>query len=189
MLSPRTVLRGMIASYCAVVVAGAVVLVDAAGRSQVVTSRARPTRAPDGVTLNVARRLTDHVAMYPRAIRLAHAGVLNGRVVVSVISHQGEAGIGEIYESTHDGGGFTRVGTIADPSAANGRGLCCGSLYEVPQRTGGTPEGTLLWAASTGQNARPRRMALRVWRSDDHGRHWAYLSSCATARRTGGVWE
>ena len=32
-------------------------------------------------------------------------------------------------------------------------------------------------------------MALRVWKSIDRGRTWSYLSSCANATNTGGLWE
>lgn len=196
MLSPRAVLRSMVVSYCAVVVAGVVILVDSAagtdrpsgaGRHPGASAARRPPR--DGPALGVTRRLTDQVALYPRAIRLAHAGASNGRILVSVVSNDGRAGIGEIYESTDDGGMFSRVGTIADAGAARGQGLCCGTLFEVPRQVGRTAEGTLLWAASVGQDARRRRMALRVWRSTDHGRHWSYLSSCAVAPDRGGLWE
>lgn len=188
--SPRAVLKPMLAVYCAVVVTGAVILVDsAAGSRGPHPARSGRRPAADGPALGVTRRLTDQVALYPRAIRLAHSGSANGRIIVSFVSHAGGAGTGEIYESSDGGGSFTHIGTIADPRAADGRGLCCGTLFEVPRRVGRTPEGTLLWAASVGQDARKRRMALRVWRSEDHGRHWSYLSSCATARGNGGLWE
>ena len=178
MPSPRAVLRSMVVSYCAVVVAGVVILVDsAAGTDRPAGAGRRPSASatarrplPDGPALGITRRLTDQVALYPRAIRLAHSGAYNGRILVSVISNDGRAGIGEIYESTDDGATFSRVGTIADPGAARGQGLCCGTLFEMPRQVGRTAEGTLLWAASVGQNARRRRMALRVWRSTDHGR-------------------
>lgn len=185
----------MIVAYCAVVVAGIVILVVSAagtgpqaGRPTVAGATSRRP-ATDEPALGVTRRLTDQVALYPRAIRLAHAGAYNGRILVSVVSNDGRTAVGRIYESTGDGAAFTPVGTIADPGAARGRGLCCGTLFEVPRRVGRTAEGTLLWAASVGQAARNRRMALHVWRSADHGRHWSYLSSCAVARNRGGLWE
>ncbi|MFD5139699.1 exo-alpha-sialidase [Streptomyces sp. NPDC058378] len=49
--------------------------------------------------------------------------------------------------------------------------------------------GTLLWASSAGQDETDRRMALRIWRSDDMGASWSSLSSCAVAGGTGGLWE
>jgi hypothetical protein len=191
MTSPPAVLKAMIAVYCAIVVAGAMILVKYADRTEAApdgraTRRAAPSTGP---VLGVSRRLTGQVALYPRAIRLSHSGAANGRIIVSVVSHNDGNGTGEIYQSTDGGAGFTHIGTIADPKATHGRGLCCGTLYEVPRQTGGTTAGTLLWAASVGQNAHRRRMALRLWKSTDHGQSWSYMSSCATARNTGGLWE
>jgi hypothetical protein len=191
MTSPRTALTAIIAVYCAVVLASVIILIDTAARTEA-SSDVRPGRrkAPStGPQPGVSRRLTDQVALYPRAIRLSHSGAANGRIIVSVVSHDAGNGTGQIYQSTDNGASFTHIGTIADPEAANGRGLCCGTLFEVPQQTGLSAEGTLLWAASVGQNTPTRRMALRVWQSTDHGRSWYYLSNCATARDTGGMWE
>lgn len=188
MTSPRTALKAIIAAYCAVVLTGAIILVNDADSTQASLDVRHP-RPPAGPELGVTRRLTDQVALYPRAVRLSHSGAANGRIIVSVVSHNAGNGTGEIFQSTDEGTGFTHLGTIADPEAARGRGLCCGSLFEVPRRTGRTAEGTLLWASSVGQNATPRRMSLRVWQSTDHGRTWAYLSTCATARDSGGLWE
>jgi hypothetical protein len=188
----RTALTTMIALYCAVVVAGVVILVGSVGSTEAVPDAVRPARDPEatkGPALGVTRRLGDQTSVYPRAIRLQHSAVANGRIIASVTSHEGGDGIGEIYQSTDDGASFTQVGTVTDPEAAHGRGLCCGTLYEVPRRTGRTAEGTLLWAASVGQSAHRRRMALRIWQSTDHGRSWSYLSSCAIAQNTGGLWE
>jgi hypothetical protein len=188
----RTALTAMIAIYCAVVVAGVIILVDSVGSTEAAPDAVRPARDPATAkrpALGVTRRLTDQTTVYPRAIRLQHSGAADGRIIVSVASHDDGNGIGEIYQSTDDGASFTQVGAIADPEAAHGRGLCCSTLYEVPRRTGRTAEGTLLWAASVGQYAHRRRMGLRVWQSTDHGRSWSYLSSCAVARNTGGLWE
>jgi hypothetical protein len=132
--------------------------------------------------------LRDDTGLYPRAVRLQHSGAANGRVLASVVTFVDNAdGIGAIYESTDDGASFAQVGTVADPSAADGKGLCCATLFELPQRVGAMPAGTLLWAASVGADSRP--MALRIWRSNDVGRTWSYLSNCATAPNTGGLWE
>jgi hypothetical protein len=188
----RTALTALIAFYCAVVVAGVIILVDSAGHTEAAPDALRPARRPataKGPALGVTRRLTDQTTLYPRAIRLQHSGAADGRIIVSVASHDDGNGIGEIYQSDDDGASFSQIGTIADPEATHGRGLCCGSLYEVPRRTGRTAEGTLLWAASMGQYAHRRRMALRIWQSMDHGRSWSYLSSCAVAQNTGGLWE
>ncbi|MEU7563999.1 RICIN domain-containing protein [Streptomyces eurythermus] len=133
--------------------------------------------------------LRDGTGLYPRAVRLAHNGAANGRVLASVVTFDGNNGIGAIHESTDNGATFREVGRVSDPESAAGQGLCCGTLFELPQQVGALPAGTLLWAASTGQDEQNRRMALRIWRSNDVGRTWSYLSSCAVATGTGGLWE
>ncbi|WP_322986521.1 sialidase family protein [Streptomyces sp. S584] len=133
--------------------------------------------------------LRDGTGLYPRAIRLAHNGAADGRVLASVVTFDGNNGIGAIHESTDSGATFHEVGRIADPESAAGQGLCCTTLFELPGQVGALRAGTLLWASSAGQDETDRRMALRIWRSDDMGANWSYLSSCAVAGGTGGLWE
>ncbi|WP_314409497.1 exo-alpha-sialidase [Streptomyces sp. DSM 40484] len=133
--------------------------------------------------------LRNDTGLYPRAIRLAHSGSANGRVLSSVVTFSGDNGLGAVYESTDSGGSFRQVGAVGDPEAAGGQGLCCSTLFELPRAIGGLPAGTLLWAASVGQDETNRRMALRVFKSNDVGRTWSYLSTIATAGSTGGLWE
>ncbi|MFH8462903.1 exo-alpha-sialidase [Streptomyces sp. NPDC017991] len=133
--------------------------------------------------------LRNDTGLYPRAIRLAHNGSANGRVLSSVVTFSGNNGLGTIYESTDSGASFRQVGAVGDPEAAGGQGLCCSTLFELPRAIGGLPAGTLLWAASVGQDETNRRMALRVFKSNDVGRTWSYLSTIATAGGTGGLWE
>ncbi|MFJ5775201.1 RICIN domain-containing protein [Streptomyces sp. NPDC093094] len=127
--------------------------------------------------------------MYPRAVRLAHNGSANGRVLASVVTFDGNNGIGAVHESTDSGATFREVGRVVDPESAAGQGLCCATLFELPRQIGALPAGTLLWASSAGQDEPNRRMALRIWRSNDVGRSWSYLSACAVAGGTGGLWE
>lgn len=134
-------------------------------------------------------RLTGGVALYPRAIRLAAAGAANGTLLLSVVTFPGGAyGEGHVFESVDDGVTWSTapVGIVRDTSA---RGLCCATVFELPTDVGPLRAGTLLWAASVGQEQTGRRMALRVWKSGDRGRTWSYLSSCANASNTGGLWE
>nr|WSZ99943.1 substrate-binding domain-containing protein [Streptomyces sp. NBC_00857] len=133
--------------------------------------------------------LRNGTGLYPRAIRLARNGAVNGRVLASVTTFDGDNGIGAIHESIDNGSSFREVGKVVDPESSAGQGQCCGTLFELPRQVGGVSAGTLLWAASAGQDEPNRRMALRVWRSNDVGRSWSYLSSCATASGTGGLWE
>ena len=139
--------------------------------------------APSGTAL------VSGTGLYPRAIRLSHSGSANGRVIASVMTFSGNNGTGTFSESTDDGKTFKKVGTVAPSGAANGAGSCCGSVYELPQQVGALPAGTLLWGQSVGQDATNRRMALQVYASRDTARTWSYLSTCATAPNTGGLWE
>ncbi|MFJ3550606.1 sialidase family protein [Streptomyces sp. NPDC090114] len=133
--------------------------------------------------------LREGTGLYPRVIRLAHNGAANGRILASAVTFDGNNGIGAIHESTDSGATFREIGRVADPDSAGGRGLCCSTLFELPRQVGALRAGTLLWASSAGQDEPDRRMALRIWRSNDIGRTWSYLSSCAVASGTGGLWE
>ncbi|GAB2665049.1 sialidase family protein [Kribbella swartbergensis] len=144
--------------------------------------------APATAGAATGQLLRNDTGLYPRAIRLEHSGTANGRILAGVVTFVGNAdGIGAIYESTNAGASFTQVGTVDDPEAADGQGLCCATLFELPSPVGAMPAGTLLWAASVGASDRP--MSLRIWKSSDVGRTWSYLSSCATAPNAGGLWE
>jgi hypothetical protein len=76
--------------------------------------------------VNATRQLLrNDTGLYPRAVRLQHSGAANGRVLASVVTFVGNAdGIGASYESRDGGGTFAQVGTVADPSASGGQGLC-----------------------------------------------------------------
>ncbi|MCT2588024.1 sialidase family protein [Actinophytocola gossypii] len=130
-------------------------------------------------------------ASYPRVIRLEHSGNANGRVLASVGSVIDGDSVGIILESTDGGDTFQHVGTIADPAGANGRGMCCGSLYELPSPVGDMPAGTLLWATTTGYSVSPadRATTQRLWVSRDLGRTWTFKSDIATSPNQYNAWE
>ncbi|WP_265447309.1 sialidase family protein [Flexivirga meconopsidis] len=121
--------------------------------------------------------------MYPRAIRLQHSGSANGQIIAS--SSYDAQRVSSIYRSTDDGRTFTKIAAINEPRAP--QGVCCASIYELPQAVGDLPEGTLLFAASYGANALP--MSLELWASTDHGVTWAKRSTALTATPGGHLWE
>ncbi|WP_344928523.1 sialidase family protein [Saccharopolyspora gregorii] len=132
--------------------------------------------------------LSDDVAYYPTTVRLRHAGEDSGAVLTATVSFGPGGGSVPLYESTDDGATFTEVGRITDDGFSDG--LCCGSLLELPNPVGDLPAGTLLWTGSAGADQETdRRMRLPVFQSQDRGRTWTYLSTCATATGTGGMWE
>lgn len=135
-------------------------------------------------------RLSENVAMYPRAVRLAHNGNANGEIIASATTFTDRGGEAAIFRSTDDGASFAQVASIPVTQQHGSPGLCCGTLFELPQTVGELTEGTLLYAGSAGQDAGDaRRMSLDIWQSSDRGTSWSYLSSCATAPNNGGLWE
>lgn len=145
-----------------------------------VAGLATPAEAAD------RQRLT--VGAYPRLVRLQHSLLYNGRIIAAVSSWDAHGPFAPIYESTDEGAGFHQIGEIRDPEGA--RGECCGTLYELPRRVGRLLPGTLLWAASYGQNAgADRRIAIKVWASSDGGRRWSFLSEAVRSPNATGVWE
>jgi hypothetical protein len=152
------------------------------------------TPPPVAGTSGQGTLLADTFATYPRLIRQSHhqTAALNGRLVASVTSRNTEQAVAAIFASNDDGASFSRVGTIADPAFKNGH--CCGTLYELPVKIGALPAGTLLYAASVGQE-QTAPMENRIYQSADGGATWNYLSLCGTGRipktpkEPSGIWE
>lgn len=123
---------------------------------------------------------------YPRVLQRE-----NGTVVASVVRSLPSGRMGAtIFESTDEGLSFTEIGAVDDP--INQGGLCCGTLYELPRALGAMPKGTLLWSASSGGDSPNTPMTLPVWKSEDDGRTWRFVSKIATGakpRKNGGLWE
>ncbi|WP_026360406.1 sialidase family protein [Amycolatopsis nigrescens] len=126
---------------------------------------------------------------YPRLIRLEHTvGPRNGRILAAMTSEDERGRYAPIFESTDEGESFHKISEVRDPEGANG--MCCGTLYELPQRVGRLRAGTLLWAASYGQAAGPgRRVGIKIWASKDSGRSWSFLSEAARSHNHDGIWE
>jgi hypothetical protein len=138
--------------------------------------------------------LTADRAFYPRLIRLAHQADAqrNGRIVASVSSVPADGNIQARFFVSADGGAsFAPLSRIADPAWPPG--LCCGTVFELPRAVGELPAGTLLYSVSIGQQTPTVPMHMPIYRSDDGGASWRYLSDCGRAQRAGGpgsgVWE
>lgn len=139
-------------------------------------------------TAYAATLLSTASAANPRVVRLAYPNAPQdaGRLVVTVLTAAGGKHA-DVYLSDHDDTSFHQIGRIDDPAFATG--ACCGTLYELPQQVGSLRTGTLLWAASVGQNVtQDRRMAIRIYRSGDDGRSWHYLSEIKSPNQFG-LWE
>ncbi|HEV7980499.1 sialidase family protein [Amycolatopsis sp.] len=134
------------------------------------------------------QRLMPGFAAYPRLIRLEHTPGARGRILAAVTSADGSGKIAPVLESTDEGASFRQISVIRDPEGAGG--LCCGTLYELPQRVGRLRAGTLLWAASYRTDAgSSRRVGIRVWASKDAGHSWSFLAEPARSHNHDGLYE
>ncbi|WP_208297427.1 sialidase family protein [Actinophytocola oryzae] len=149
-----------------------------------------------GTTSSVAEKPLERALLYPdgvsypRVIRLEHNGAANGRVLASVGTTDGSA-TGVILESTDGGATFQKVGAVVDPEGADRRGMCCGTLFELPSQVGDMPAGTLLWAGTFGYLVpeADRHTTQRLWVSRDLGRTWTFRSDIATSPNQYNAWE
>ncbi|MDH0867404.1 sialidase family protein, partial [Mitsuaria sp. GD03876] len=131
---------------------------------------------------------------YPRLIRLKHQSdaSLNGALLASTISFEGDKGQGRLFVSKDDGTSFQLQGTVSDTAWA--KGLCCGSVFELPSAVGVLPAGTLLWSASVGQDTPGKAMEHPIYRSNDGGKTWNFLARCGVGNKPRGgegtgIWE
>lgn len=136
----------------------------------------------------------DAPAFYPRLIRLQHQAdaSLNGALLASAITFDGDRGQGKLFLSRDDGASFQPQGAVSD--AAWPKGLCCGSVFELPTAVGALPAGTLLWSASVGQDTPGQAMTHPIHRSDDGGKTWRFLANCGVGNKPRGgegtgIWE
>src|ERR1044072_7353757 len=100
-------------------------------------------------------QLVDGLGIYPRLIRLEHSGAANGRILASVTSSDASGKLSPIMESTDEGATFHKIGFVRD--SEGWKGQCCATLFELPSQVGAMPAGTLLWAASMGQDGGANR--------------------------------
>ncbi|MDF2261446.1 exo-alpha-sialidase [Streptantibioticus ferralitis] len=129
--------------------------------------------------------LGQQAAHYPWMIRLQHSGNANGTILATYRSFVGKRAEDPIFASTDEGKTFTRIAPLDPGTSPNN--LCCTSLFELSRPVGALPAGTLLLSGAKNAEARP--MSLPVWRSEDHGHSWSFLSTCYTSPNQGGVWE
>ena len=134
------------------------------------------------------KQLVPGFGSYARLVRLEYSAVGRGNIVASLTSEDSGGKFTPIMESTDEGATFHQIGAIHD---SEGRwGMCCGTLYELPRRVGALRAGTLLWAASYGQDGGPRRrVGIKLWSSRDGGRTWTFLSEAARSHNIDGIWE
>ena len=157
-----------------------------------------PRAAPLDASIARGTLLQATWSAYPRLVRLAHQSDAsrNGRIVASVTENANGAWRAGFHVSGDDGASFQRIGALADPAFA--AGLCCGTLFELPQAVGSIDAGTLLYAASVGADVAGGYMSHPIYGSDDGGGTFRRIdgATCGTSslpRAPGaagsGIWE
>lgn len=174
-----------------------VVLVGCGGGGSDATAP-RPAALSAAPTVARGTLLQATWSAYPRLVRLAHQADSrrNGGIVASVTEYAAGTLQAGFHLSTDDGASFARLGTLRDDGFASG--LCCGTLFELPQAVGALPAGTLLYAASVGGDTPGALMEQRLYRSDDGGATFDRVAGATCGRSAvprivgaagSGVWE
>jgi len=110
-------------------------------------------------------------ASYPRVIQLQHYGAARGQLLATFARR----GALPIYRSTDNGESWEFVSEV--------RGLRGQpALYELPQRVGEFPAGTVV-AGGMGVPDDPARSILSAYYSSDGGKTWQFLSTYAEGER------
>jgi hypothetical protein len=159
-------------------------------------ARAAPLAAPTPVDRGTLLQAT--WSAYPRLVRLEHQSDTrrNGRIVASLTEHAGGRWQAGFHASSDDGATFARIGALVDAEFA--KGLCCGTLFEMPQAVGALPAGTLLYSASIGADTPGAFMEHRIYRSDDGGASFRRIEGATCGRSSvprtvgalgSGIWE
>src|SRR5881227_4037582 len=106
---------------------------------------------PASAQAALRKQLVPGFGAYARLLRLEYSAFGRGNIIASLTSQDGGGKFTPIMESTDEGVSFHKIGEIHDPE---GRwGMCCGTLYELPQRVGRMRAGTLLWPRRTARTA------------------------------------
>jgi hypothetical protein len=132
---------------------------------------------------------------YPRIIRLAssadpaHRGDL---LVMYSINDTGVRTHSVIKRSTDSGRTWSVLSTLYSPTP--GWGIYFGSMYELPQATGGLAAGTIIAAGNAWDNANWGYQEVQTFISTDYGATWSQRGNCVTKSGTPntvstGLWE
>ncbi|MDG0813457.1 sialidase family protein [Cohnella rhizosphaerae] len=138
-------------------------------------------------------------ASYARALQLQYNGSNNGKMYATFETWTGNVPGPSfpIFESTNGGQSWSQVGTVTDVNAGAGEYLReQGFLYELPQQVGSMPAGTMLLAVNSFPDGEQVHN-LQLYKSNDLGRSWTYVSTIASGGAYGGgmnwqsqgIWE
>lgn len=134
--------------------------------------------------------------LYGRGMVTEHQqdSAYNGRLYATSENYVSGTPSFKIFESTDHGGTWDKISEVTDTQ--HGWGMRYQPfLYELPEKIGNMPEGTLICAG----NSIPSDMSktsIDLYKSNDHGHSWSFLSTVVqggtattTASGNGPVWE
>lgn len=120
-------------------------------------------------------------ALSPRAVQLKHSGSNNHKMYATFEQTSDSIPVFPVYESVDNGVSWTQVGAVKD--TRNGWGMLnCPELFELPQAVGDMPAGTLLLAGNSVPSDKSATR-LELYKSNDLGRTWVYVSTIAAGGR------
>ncbi|MDR6868169.1 hypothetical protein J2Y69_002780 [Microbacterium resistens] len=132
---------------------------------------------------------------YPRIIRLSASADPARRGELLVMYSVNDTGVrthSVVKRSTDDGQTWTTASTLYSPTP--GWGIYFGSMYELPQASGGLPAGTLIAAGNAWDNVSWSNQEVQTFVSTDYGATWTPRGNCATKagapnQVSTGLWE
>ena len=120
---------------------------------------------------------------YQRIVKLEHNGENNGTLFVT---GQWSRNSFPIYRSTDDGKRWTLITTVTEKFDTSLNGNWQPHIFELPNKVGDMPEGTLLLAGCSHADS---RTAMCIWRSFDLGKTWEEYTIVDKHNGPGGLWE
>jgi hypothetical protein len=120
-------------------------------------------------------------ALYARAAELNYSGANNGKMYATFERYAtGVPQAFPIFESTDGGVSWSKVSDVTDQVNGSGWQMKFEPvLYELPQQIGSMPAGTLL-CAGVSCPSNNSQTKIDMYKSNDLGRTWAFVSSVAT---------
>jgi hypothetical protein len=120
-------------------------------------------------------------SLSPRVVQLNYNGTNNNKMYASFEQTTTGVPVFPIYESLNNGATWTQVGSVQDTQ--NGWGMLnCPQLFELPQAFGNMPAGTLIMAGNSVPSDKSATK-MELYKSNDLGRTWTYVSTIATGGR------
>ncbi len=131
---------------------------------------------------------------YPTIIELQHSGENNGKIIASYsIADSGLRGKQtsfRIMESTDGGETWEQIADVFESIDKSIEACWNPHLFELPEKVGDMPKGTLLLAGCSIDAPQKRKSHITIWKSLDCGKTWEQFTVVAEGGGLGeGVWE